>query len=66
MAMFGIGGQGLISSQGIYYLIEYKYLFIIAIIASIPVYPAIQKRLDKMSDSWIKVLIIDYVKPFLL
>lgn len=66
MAMFGIGGQGLISSQGIYYLIEYKYLFIIAIIASIPVYPAIQKRLDKMSNSWIKVLIIDYVKPFFI
>lgn len=66
VAMFGIGEQGLISSQGIYYLVEYKYLFIISIIASIPIYPAIQKRLDKISNSWLKVLVMDYIKPLFL
>lgn len=66
LVLFGIGGHDFLSPQGIYYLVEYKYAFIIAIITSIPIYPILKKKVDNIPLEWIRALIISFIKPLFL
>lgn len=62
-AMFGLAGQQIVSSQALYYVFEYKFEFIVALIASTPVYPMLQKKLQNDSMG---LLLSYYIKYFLL
>lgn len=53
--MLGLNGNQLISQTTIYYLMEYKVAFIIAIITSMPIYPWLNKRFN-----------LQYIKPVFL
>lgn len=64
--MMGLSGEGLLNNQGIYYLVEFKYEFIISIIASMPIYPLIKVKVEKIETPWMKNLILSYIKPFFL
>lgn len=66
LVLFGIGGHDFLSPQGIYYLVEYKYAFIISIITSIPIYPILKKKTENIPTEWIRVLIINFIKPLFL
>jgi alginate O-acetyltransferase complex protein AlgI len=66
VVMFGLSGQQIISGQALYYLIEYKVEFIIAIVATMPVYPMLQERLINMKNKTLSITINYYVKHFIL
>ena len=66
LTMFGLRGQALINNQAIYYLMQYKYVLILSIIGSVPIYPFIKRKLGEKSTPWIGIIIIDYIEPFLL
>ncbi len=64
--MFGVGDYQMINSKSLYYLIEYRYAFIIGIIFSMPIYPYVIKKLENIKTLWIKTLLNDYIKSLLL
>lgn len=49
--MFGAGGQPIINNQAIFYIVEYKFEFVAAIMASMPVYPMLQEKLKSRRGS---------------
>jgi alginate O-acetyltransferase complex protein AlgI len=61
-AMFGLTGQPLISNQALYYIVEYKFEFLAALIASMPVYPLLQEKAQRKSRG----LFLTYAKCFAL
>lgn len=65
-AMFGLNEVAFINSQAIHYLIEYKYVFFIAILTSMPIFPKLVKKLEGISRNWLRILMINYVKVFFL
>lgn len=65
-AMFGGKTTPFMNPQTIYYLVENKFILIIAIIACLPIIPKIKKRLENISTNWVKVFTIDYLKPIFL
>ena len=65
LIMFGRGDYQFINLKSLYYLIEYKYAFIIGILFSMPIYPYIINKLDRIKTRWIKVL-SDYIKSVFL
>jgi alginate O-acetyltransferase complex protein AlgI len=60
--MFGLTGQPLISNQALYYIVEYKFEFLAALIASMPVYPLLQEKVQRKSRG----LFLTYAKCFML
>ncbi|MBC8535279.1 MBOAT family O-acyltransferase [Feifania hominis] len=48
-AMFGFGAGGFLSGQALYVLLEYGAFFAVALVASLPVVPAVQRLLDRRS-----------------
>ncbi|MDF2592392.1 MAG: algI [Clostridia bacterium] len=62
ISMFGLAGQPLISSQALYYIVEYKFEFMIAMIATMPIYPMLQAKLQNsrygLSIGYIKYLVL--------
>ena len=66
LAMFGIKVSSFYNFQTIYYLLENKYIFIIAFIVSMPIYPVLIKKAENISANWLRVFILDYIKPILL
>jgi alginate O-acetyltransferase complex protein AlgI len=60
ISMFGLAGQPLIGNQALYYIIEYKLEFIIAIVASMPIYPMLKSKLKNNR------LLLSYIKYFVL
>lgn len=65
-AMFGLGVQPIISNQALNYIIEYKFEFIIAIIASMPVYPMLLEKLKGLKSKNLYQLINYYIKYIML
>lgn len=65
IVMFGLSGQPILSSQVLYYLFEYKLELIIAIVATMPIYPLLQKKLINMKNKTLRITIY-YLKNFLL
>lgn len=61
-SMFGLVGQPLINSQAQYYIVEYKFEFIIAVFAAMPIYPMLQA---KLKNCRVRPL-ISYIKYFVL
>ena len=61
-SMFGLAGQPLISNQALYYIVEFKFEFIIAIVASMPIYPMLQAKLKNSRIG----LLLSYIKYFVL
>lgn len=66
LIMLGIGNKPIVNPQAIYYLLEYRYAFIIAILTSMPIYPAIDEKLRKISLPAINSLIQFIIKPIFL
>lgn len=64
--MIGISGQPIINFQALYYLLEFKFELIIAVIATTPIYPIIKSKIEGISVNWLKGLITDYIKPILI
>lgn len=64
--MFGVGDYEIINIKSLYYLIEYKYAFIVGILVSIPIYPYIMKKLENIKNKWTKILLRDYIKSVFL
>lgn len=55
--MFDASGQELLSDQAMYYITEYKLEFMLAIVASTPVYGAVKKRVSAgKTGGWFKCL----------
>jgi len=61
-SMFGLAGGPLISNQSLYYIVEYKFEFMIAIVATMPIYPILQAKLKNNSSG----LLLSYIKYFVL
>ena len=61
-SMFGLAGQPLIGNQALYYIAEYKFEFIAAIVASMPIYPMLQARMKDYDAG----LLINNIKYFVL
>ncbi len=64
--MFGMGNYQFINIKSLYYLIEYKYAFIIGILFSMPIYPYVIEKLNNIKTGWISILVRDYIKGVLL
>ncbi|OGO78281.1 MAG: alginate O-acetyltransferase [Clostridiales bacterium GWB2_37_7] len=62
-SMLGLGGQPIISTQALYYIVEYKFEFIAAIVASMPIYPLLQA---KLKNSGIGLFLNYYIKYLVL
>lgn len=56
-SLFGAAGQPFISDQAFYYLAEYRVEFIVAILASLPIYPLLQ---HKWRNSPVILLLVKY------
>lgn len=64
--MFGFKGQPLVSNQALFYLFEYKIELILAVVASIPVYPFIRQKLMSIESKVLSSAINYYLKPVVL
>lgn len=64
--MFGMKGRPLISNQALFYIIEYKVELILAILASIPVYPFAKQKLKDLKGRGLYNAIQYYIKPVVL
>lgn len=64
--MLGLRGQPLIDTQAIYYLIQYRYAFIISIIAATPVCQFIRKKLKRISIPYFENTVFYVIEPILL
>lgn len=65
-AMLRLNGQPMINAQAMFYVFEYKIEFIIALIASAPIYPILQNKLSNMKNKKLSIAINYYVKYFIL
>jgi alginate O-acetyltransferase complex protein AlgI len=54
--MLGLRGQAIFSTQALYYIIEYKVEFIIAIVASMPIYPILLVKLENMKNKALGII----------
>lgn len=61
-SMLGLAGVPFISDQSMYYIVEYKFEFMIAIVAAMPIYPILQAKLKNNSSG----LLLSYIKYFVL
>ncbi len=66
LVMLGLRGQALLDSQSIYYLIQYRYTFIISIIAATPILPFIRKQLREVSIPYFENIVFYVIEPVLL
>lgn len=66
LVMLGLRGQALIDNQAIYYLVQYRYAFIIAIIATTPMCPFISKKLKEISRPYLENVVFNGIEPILL
>lgn len=64
--MFGFTEHTFINSQAIYYLKEYKFILILAAIATLPLYPSIKRKVEEISIDSANIMIKNYVKPIIL
>ena len=46
-AMAGLGGRALVDSQALYYLVQYRFELVVAVIASLPVVPLAKKLWER-------------------
>lgn len=56
-AMFGFGASGFADSYGIFYLVNYAGLFIIAIVAATPFLKKLGRRLEKKSPAFKNIVV---------
>lgn len=66
LTMFGFGNEVFVDSKSIYYILEYRFAFIVGILGSMPIYPYINRKFKNINTKWIRVLFIDYMKSLLL
>lgn len=66
LVMFGLKSPVLIDSQAIYYLVENKFIFIIAFVASMPVYPKLMEKIENITVNGLRIFLVDYLKVFIL
>lgn len=64
--MFGLGDYPFINNKSLYYLIEYKFAFIVAILFSMPIYPYIAKKMECIKNKWVEIIVRDYLKAIIL
>jgi len=63
--MAGFRGSGLVSPQSIYYLVEYRWEFLLAAAASTPVFRTLHSRIENMGAAAVRAGLLDYGKPVL-
>ena len=52
-ALLGLAGQPAVSSQALYYIVEYRFEMLAAFLASMPIYPLLKQRLsNRKGDSF--------------
>lgn len=66
LVLFGFGSNELMNPKAKYYLVEYKNAFIIALLASTPIYPVVTQKLNKISLPWLNAFINNIIKPIFL
>lgn len=59
--MFGLGNKILVDSKAIYYILEYRFAFTMAILFSMPIYPYIKKKIISM-----EIFFLDYLKALVI
>lgn len=64
--MLGLTGQPIINNQALYYIVEYRLEFIIAIIASMPIYPLLREKLQRAGQKGRLILVNYYLRYFVL
>ncbi|MCR2044781.1 MBOAT family O-acyltransferase [Anaerosalibacter massiliensis] len=64
--MFGFTKHTFINFQAMYYLKEYKFVLILSIIATLPLYPLIKGKIEEISIGSANVMIKNYIKPIIL